>query len=125
MKRWILRLAAGIVGVLVLAGALGAAYEAHARSQVREQYPPLGKLIDIGGRRIQLDCRGTGSPVVVFEAGRDINGSLSWYRVHDDVARITRACAYSRAGILWSDPTPGPHTAKAEALDLSTALAGA
>lgn len=122
MKRWIIGVAGTVVGLLVLACGLGAAYEGHARAQVRAQFPPPGKLVDVGGRRIQLDCRGSGTPVVVFEAGRDMNGSLSWYRVHDDVARLTRACAYSRAGILWSDPTPGPHTAKAEAFDLHAAL---
>lgn len=122
MKRWTVRIAAAIVGLLALACAAGSVYEAHARAQVRAEYPPLGKLLAIGGRRIQLDCRGAGTPVVVFEAGRDMNGSLSWFRVHDEVARSTRACAYSRAGILWSDPTPGPHTAKAEAFDLHAAL---
>jgi hypothetical protein len=28
-----------------------------------------GQLIDIGGTRLHLNCSGTGSPVVVLEAG--------------------------------------------------------
>jgi pimeloyl-ACP methyl ester carboxylesterase len=63
--------------------------------------------VDIGGRRIQIDCLGVGKPVVVFEAGLDLNGALSWSSVHRRVAELTRACAYSRAGILWSEPRPG------------------
>jgi len=88
-------------------------------------FPLQGKLVDIGGRRIQLDCRGTGSPIVIFESGLDINGSLSWSAVHDEIAKTTRACAYSRAGIMWSDPKDGPQNAKTIAEDLHAALAAA
>src|SRR5262249_39357402 len=66
---------------------------------------------------------GIGTPVVVFEAGLDINGSLSWSAVHDAVARVTRACAYSRAGIMWSDPRNGATGIAAIAQDLHAALA--
>jgi len=52
----------------------------------------------------------------------DIGGSLSWSAVHDEVAKITRTCTYSRAGIMWSDPAPGPRNSKAIAEDLHTAL---
>lgn len=105
-----------------MAAVIGSAYESHARARTRSEFPPLGKLVDIGGRKVQLDCRGSGSPTVVFESGRDLNGSQSWYRVQDGIAKVTRACSYSRAGILWSDPTPGPHTGMAQALDLHTVL---
>ena len=64
-----------------------------------------GRLIDIGGgRHMQIDCRGSGTPTVVFEAGLDTMGSLSWSAVQDPVAATTRACAYSRSGIMWSEP---------------------
>jgi pimeloyl-ACP methyl ester carboxylesterase len=111
-----------LVSIVALAFLSGAVYERYERARAQSLYPPLGRLVDIGGRRIQLDCRGRGSPVVVFESGRDLYGALSWYRVQDEVAKISRACTYSRAGILWSDPTPGPHTGQAQAFDLHTAL---
>lgn len=120
--RWSFKGSLAVLLFLVLALGSGAIYEQRARANVSALYPASGKLIDIGGRRIQLDCRGTGTPVVVFEAGRDLQGSLSWYKVHDDVAAFTRACAYSRAGILWSDPKRSPHTAKEAAADLHTTL---
>jgi pimeloyl-ACP methyl ester carboxylesterase len=111
-----------LAGVVLLALLSGTVYERYERARAQSLYPPVGRLVDIGGRRIQLDCRGTGSPAVVFESGRDLNGSLSWYRVQDEVAKLSRACTYSRAGILWSDPTPGPHTGQAAAFDLHAAL---
>ena len=123
--KWIVHIAGGLVGVVVVALLAGAVYEHRARAHVAAKYPPEGKLIDIGGRRLQIDCRGTGVPVVVFEAGRDMRGSLSFYRVHARVAGFTRACAYSRAGILWSDPRDPPNTAKRGAQDLHNLLLGA
>jgi pimeloyl-ACP methyl ester carboxylesterase len=92
------------------------------RSQASRNHPVLGKLVDIGGRRIQIDCRGKGSPTVVLESGIDILGSLSWAAVHDEIAQTTRVCAYSRAGILWSDPNTGTVDTKSIAQDLHEAL---
>jgi pimeloyl-ACP methyl ester carboxylesterase len=86
------------------------------------QFPPTGKLVDIGGRRIHLDCRGAGSPTVIFESGLGPEGALSWANIHDQVATKTRACAYSRAGILWSDPDPETRRGDAVARDLHAAL---
>ena len=80
----------------------GAVYEMISRCRAANEFPVIGKLVDIGGRRIQLDCRGVGRPTVVFKSGLDLNGSLSWSAVHDQIAKTTRACAYSRAGIMWS-----------------------
>jgi pimeloyl-ACP methyl ester carboxylesterase len=122
MKRWIRRIALGLVFLLILALIIGAGYEITGRRRAAREFPPPGKLVDIGGRRIQLDCRGTGSPTVVFEAGLDMNGSLSWSTVHDSIAKTTRACAYSRAGIMWSDPHDGPHTGRTVAEDLRATL---
>ena len=116
------RLALGLVGLVALAALVGAGYELVGRRRAARDFPPPGRLVDVGGRRIQLDCRGAGTPVVVFEAGLDVGGSLGWSSVHDSVAATTRACAYSRAGIMWSDARTGPHSAKAVAEDLHAAL---
>jgi pimeloyl-ACP methyl ester carboxylesterase len=103
----------------------GTAYEFWSRGQAVRRHPAPGKLVDIGGRRMQIDCRGEGQPTVVFEAGLDMHGSLSWAAVQDDVARTTRACAYSRAGIMWSDPQAGPQNGTTVAADLHALLANA
>jgi pimeloyl-ACP methyl ester carboxylesterase len=93
------------------------------KQQALIDYPPKGKLIDIGGRKMHLDCRGSGSPTVVFESGLDTSGSLSWSLVHDEIAKTTRACAYDRAGMMWSDPRPDTdNVGKAIADDLNATL---
>jgi pimeloyl-ACP methyl ester carboxylesterase len=125
MTRWIARIGIGIAVLLALILATGTAYEFIGRYQSPRRFPPPGKLVDIGGRRIQLDCRGTGSPTVVFESGLDIFGSLSWAEVQGPVAKVTRACSYSRAGIMWSDRRDGATSAKLIAQDLHAALSKA
>jgi pimeloyl-ACP methyl ester carboxylesterase len=105
--------------------ATGAGYEAFARHETARDFPPNGRMIDIGGRSIHLDCRGTGSPTVVFESGLDSYGSLSWAKVQDSVATTTRACAYDRAGVMWSDPGDAPQNSDSIAADLHGALTAA
>jgi len=110
------------IALFLLVTGAGAIYEMSARIQATHTFPAPGKMIDIGGRRIQLDCRGTGTPTVIFESGLDMYGSLSWSAVHDEIAKTTRACAYSRAGIMWSDPKNGVQNGKTIAEDLHATL---
>lgn len=125
MKRWVIRIASALVVLIALVIVTGSAYEFLRRHQARQEFPPPGTLVDIGGRKIQLDCRGAGSPTVVFESGLDMDGSLSWSAVQGAVAKTTRACSYSRAGIMWSD-TPGrAQTGKTIAEDLHNTLGAA
>jgi pimeloyl-ACP methyl ester carboxylesterase len=108
--------------LLVLATLCGSIYEQLARRRASKEFPPPGKLIDIGGRRIHLDCRGSGTPLVVLESGADTSGSALWALEHDAVARLTRVCSYDRAGLMWSDPAPEPRDGIAIVNDLHKAL---
>ncbi|MGQ0443535.1 MAG: alpha/beta fold hydrolase, partial [Beijerinckiaceae bacterium] len=54
-----------------------------------------------------------------------LSQALSWSAVHDEIAKVTRACAYSRAGIMWSDPSGGAQNGKTIAEDLHLALLNA
>ena len=125
-RRWTKRIA---VSAAVVAGAAlvsGMSYELVMRERSTRDFPAPGRLVDVGGgRRIQLDCRGHGSPTVVLESGLDTYGSLAWASVHDSIAATTRVCAYSRAGIMWSDPTSGSFDSRAVANDLHRALSRA
>jgi len=62
-----------------------------------------GELIDVGGHRLHVVCRGTGSPPVLLESGIAAS-SVSWALVQPRLAAVTQACAYDRAGFAWSDP---------------------
>jgi pimeloyl-ACP methyl ester carboxylesterase len=80
-----------------------------------------GRLVDVGGFRLHLHCAGSGAPAVVMDAalaGSSISGSL----IQPDVARLTRACSYDRAGFGWSDAGPMPRTAGRVADELRVLL---
>jgi pimeloyl-ACP methyl ester carboxylesterase len=123
--RWVKRITVAILGLVLACVLAGIGYEQIGRWQAARQFPVQGRLIDVGGRRMQIDCRGSGSPTVVFESGLDALGSLSWSKVHDAVALFTRACAYSRAGLLWSEPNTAEFQPEGVARDLHALLLGA
>jgi pimeloyl-ACP methyl ester carboxylesterase len=125
MMRWVKRIALIIGGLIVAAVIIGVVYEQTMRWRATREFPVQGRLFDIGGRHMQIDCRGSGAPIVVFEAGLDTMGSLSWSAVQDSVAATTRACAYSRAGIMWSEPRAGKFEPESVARDLHALLAAA
>ena len=122
MQKRIKRTLLGLGGVISIATLLGIGFEFTMRSQASQQYPAPGKLVDISGRKIQMDCRGIGSPTVVLQSGLDGLGSLSWAAVHDEIAKTTRVCAYSRSGILWSDPDSNDFNSQTVAEDLHNGL---
>jgi pimeloyl-ACP methyl ester carboxylesterase len=124
--RWLKRIAVGLVALVALALLSGASYEQVMRHRAAAAFPAPGRLVDVGGgRRIQIDCRGSGAPTVVLESGLDHLGSLGWVAVHDSIATTTRVCAYSRAGIMWSDASDAAFDVTSVARDLHAALAAA
>jgi pimeloyl-ACP methyl ester carboxylesterase len=125
MMRWVKRIALILGGLIVAAILVGASYEQIMRWRAAREFPVQGRLVDIGGRHMQIDCRGSGAPTVVFESGLDTMGSLSWAAVHDTIAATTRACAYSRAGIMWSERRAGQFEPDGEARDLHALLVAA
>ncbi|GII53756.1 alpha/beta hydrolase fold precursor [Planotetraspora thailandica] len=72
--------------------------------------PPLGRLYDVGGRRLALHRSGTGSPAVVFLPGAGLVG-LDYLNIHDRTAELTTSVIYDRAGTGWSGPAQLPRVA--------------
>ncbi len=84
-------------------------------------YARPGRLVDVGGFRLNLYCMGNGSPTVVFDSGWG-DWAPAWSKVQPEVAKWTRACSYDRAGTGFSDPGPMPRTSLRIAKELRTAL---
>jgi pimeloyl-ACP methyl ester carboxylesterase len=85
---------------------------------------PPGLLVDVGALRLHLHCAGSGTPAVVFDAAIGAT-SVSWTLVQPEVARVTRACTYDRAGLGWSEAGPMPRTAGRVAGELHALLQSA
>jgi pimeloyl-ACP methyl ester carboxylesterase len=114
-------LAAPLALLVVLAGAsynwIKARYDAR-------QFPQEGRSVDIGGYRLNINCRGQGSPTVILEAGLGVP-AISWRAVQPGIAQFTRVCSYDRAGYDWSDPGPMPRTTARTVSELHSLLQNA
>jgi pimeloyl-ACP methyl ester carboxylesterase len=106
--RWLARILAALLILLIVLGLTGIAYQALATQADAKRYPAPGQMIDVGGYRLHLYCTGTateGSPTVILEQG--LGGtSPAWAWIQPEVAKATRVCSYDRAGLGWSDPPP-------------------
>src|SRR6266850_2065500 len=94
-------------------------------------------LVDIGaGRKLYLECSGSGSPTVILESGYRNDADI-WSTelepgmspVFSQVAKFTRVCAYDRPGTFLdadhlgrSTPVPMPRTARDLVSDLHALL---
>jgi len=103
--RWLGRVVLGVVLLLFGLAAVGAIYQGIASARDAKLYKPTDQMVDVDGVQMRLDCRGSGSPTVVLEAGAQSH-SIHWWRVQDEVAKFTRVCSYDRPGYGWSDPAP-------------------
>ena len=107
MFRWLAR---GTLALIALALA-GAMWHRAATRADRRRYPPPGRLVDIGGRRLHIQTQGEGSPTVVISAA-GAAAPLDWTNVLPAVAEFANVCVYDRAGSGWSDPDGGPRTSR-------------
>jgi pimeloyl-ACP methyl ester carboxylesterase len=96
-----------------------------------------GRVEIPGGRHLYLECHGSGSPTVIFEAGLRSRGDIwNWSRdgtgVLPRVTPFTRTCFYDRPGTLAhfpyvsrSDPVPMPRSTGDVVADLHALLSAA
>jgi pimeloyl-ACP methyl ester carboxylesterase len=110
-----------VVLVLVLGTAVAGAV---AKSNLAKQNPAPGRLVDVGGYRLHLNCVGEGSPTIILEAGQG-DYSLFWAYVQPEIAKTNRVCSYDRAGYGWSETSPHPRTSNSQVKELHTLLVNA
>ncbi|HEV8395493.1 MAG TPA: alpha/beta hydrolase [Vicinamibacterales bacterium] len=108
MRRFVLA-----IGAVLVAGA--------SVAQPVDIGPAPGRLVDVGGRRLHINCTGAGSPTIVIEAGASAF-AIDWALVQPDVARGRRVCSYDRAGSGWSDARPDVETPARIVADLHVLL---
>ncbi|MFF9049890.1 alpha/beta fold hydrolase [Streptomyces erythrochromogenes] len=154
------RLARAVAAAVALSAlaALAPAGPAAARTVARDGTDPsadratgddfAGTVSLPGGRRVHVECRGTGTPTVVLVSGAR-GAADEWTHAVDPahpgaapvpstsavlptVASFTRVCAYDRPGTTRFDDRPGPTTAVPQpttaadgAADLRAVLAAA
>jgi pimeloyl-ACP methyl ester carboxylesterase len=109
-----------VLAVLVLFS-LGGAYQTIGASLDSPAPATRGRLIDVGGHRLHLDCTGSRGPTVVLEPG---GGGMSadMELIAPAVAGDTRVCVYDRPGRGQSDPVADPQDGAQTATDLHTLL---
>lgn len=109
MRRWLCIVALSLGVLVILLALAGASYQAIATRLDARRFPENGRLVDVGGYRLMLNCTGAGSPTVILEAGwGDV--SVEWRAVQPEIAKFARVCSYDRAGYGGSDPGSMPRT---------------
>jgi hypothetical protein len=116
--RWLVLPVIATLLVFAVGGALTTVSASTAVAQAG-----AGKMIDVGGRRLYIECTGSGGPAVILQAGLGASSS-SWAGIGPTVAATTTVCAYDRAGHGRSDEA-GPQDGIALATDLHALLKGA
>jgi pimeloyl-ACP methyl ester carboxylesterase len=115
--RWIIEAMAVVLVVLSVAGLV-------VRLSPSAEHLGPGQRYDVGGRSLYLECEGSGSPVVILQAGAG-GDSTAWHTVQPAIAEKTTVCSYDRAGRGASDNPRAPQDASAIATDLHALLAAA
>jgi pimeloyl-ACP methyl ester carboxylesterase len=110
-------------GVFLLAAA-GFLYENIAEARDRRFNPMAGKLVEVNGRMMHIDCSGDGNPTVVLDSGLG-DTYLSWRKVQPEISKFARVCSYDRAGLGFSESVSGPRTSKVIAEQLHALLQAA
>ena len=66
---FLLDLLAGAGSAVALRAIFGFVFQKLGTARDMRKHPPVGRLVDIGGRRLHLWCTGEGSPTVVLDSG--------------------------------------------------------
>jgi pimeloyl-ACP methyl ester carboxylesterase len=105
----------------LLVFAIGGGLATVSAATVSSTPTATGRMIDVGGHRLYIECTGSGGPAVILQAGLGASSS-SWAGIAPAVAATTTVCTYDRAGHGRSDEAAAPQDGIALATDLHTLL---
>lgn len=120
----VLKIVVGFIVFVIVLGVIGTIYEQNAEKAFIENNPPLGQLIDVGGRNLHINCTGTGEPTIILDAGQG-GWSIDYSDLQAELAETNRVCSYDRAGYGWSDAADDQRRLEDISDDLHTLLEGA
>jgi hypothetical protein len=87
MLRWLRIVVVSLCVLVTLLALAGALYQAIATHLDASRFPEYGRLVDVGGHRLMLNCTGVGKPTVILEAGwGDV--SVEWRAVQPEIAKF-------------------------------------
>jgi pimeloyl-ACP methyl ester carboxylesterase len=99
------RFAGRVAASIAAIGLASRLYQSEAEALDARRYPPPGRMVDIGGRRLHIWVAGTGSPTVVVVPCLGGTGA-AWIPVMERLSASTMICLVDRAGIGWSEAAP-------------------
>jgi len=110
-----------VIVIFIILIISGLSYQSIATKIDDYCYPAPGKMVEVGGFKLHINCSGSGEPTVILDAGM---GSFStfWTFVQQGVEKFTQVCSYDRAGLGWSEKSPNPRTSKYIAEELHRLL---
>ena len=103
----------------------GFVYQKFATYRDLKKYPPFGRMVDVGGFKLNILESGQqtypGQPTVILDGGLG-SSLLDWGWVQPEIAKFARVCSYDRAGRNWSEASPAPRTGEYIVKELHTLL---
>jgi pimeloyl-ACP methyl ester carboxylesterase len=120
-RPWLRIVVRSLLAIVMLLAGTGFIYQSISETRDRRFHPMPGQLVDIGGYKLHINCRGQGSPTVILDSGLG-DSYISWRKVQPQIAQFTRICSYDRAGLGYSDTSPRSRTSKDIAEELHALL---
>ncbi|KAI9341392.1 Alpha/Beta hydrolase protein, partial [Obelidium mucronatum] len=72
---------------------------------VQQEYPPQGTFVETHySPQVLIECKGSGSPTIVFETGLGALRNSSFHMLYAPLENSTRVCWYDRPGYGYSQP---------------------
>lgn len=123
-RSWLHRVVRALLILLMILAFAGFLYQNVSEARDRRFNAMEGRLIDVSGRKMHIDCTGEGSPTVVLDSGLG-DTYISWRKVQPPIAKFTRVCSYDREGLGYSDSSSQPRTSRVIAEELHGLLQAA
>ena len=111
------------IGVLLLAGCAPPPGVVVVKPLLDPGQMAFAGAVDIGGRKLWLECAGIGEPTILFDAALQ-RGAWKPARLAAELSAVTRVCFYDRPNTVVgrSDPVAGARTSQDIVNDLETLL---